>query len=182
VRGEAALAEAKLADEARAAGRARSRLHGLPIAIKDIFASPDFETTCGSRILGGFRAPYEATALRRLREAGLIVIGSSNMDEFAMGGSTENSAWQKTRNPWDLARVPGGSSGGSAAAVAARLVPAALGSDTGGSIRQPAALWCHRASPRTGASRATGWSRSRARSIRSARSRVPARTPRFCSA
>ena len=140
VRAEAALGEAKAADEARAAGRARSRLHGLPIAVKDIFASPDFETTCGSRILAGFRAPYEATALRRLREAGLVVLGSSNMDEFAMGGSTENSAWQKTKNPWDLSRVPGGSSGGSAAAVAARLVPAALGTDTGGSIRQPAAL------------------------------------------
>jgi len=140
VRGEAALAEARSADEARAAGRARSRLHGLPIAVKDIFASPDFETTCGSRILRGFRAPYEASVLRRLREAGLVVVGTTNMDEFAMGSSTENSAWKKTHNPWDLARVPGGSSGGSAAAVAARLVPAALGTDTGGSIRQPAAL------------------------------------------
>lgn len=140
VRGEAALAEAKAADDARAAGRARSRLHGLPIAVKDIFASPEFETTCGSRILAGFRAPYEATVLRRLRKAGLVVVGTTNMDEFAMGSSTENSAWKKTHNPWDLARVPGGSSGGSAAAVAARLVPAALGTDTGGSIRQPAAL------------------------------------------
>jgi aspartyl-tRNA(Asn)/glutamyl-tRNA(Gln) amidotransferase subunit A len=140
LRGDAALVEAKAADEARAAGHARSRLHGLPIAVKDIFASPDFETTCGSRILKGFRAPYEATVLRRLREAGLVVLGSLNMDEFAMGSSTENSAWQKTHNPWDLSRVPGGSSGGSAAAVAARLVPAALGTDTGGSIRQPAAL------------------------------------------
>jgi aspartyl-tRNA(Asn)/glutamyl-tRNA(Gln) amidotransferase subunit A len=140
VRGEAALAEAKAADEARSAGRPRSRLHGLPIAVKDIFASPAFETTCGSKILAGFRAPYEATALRRLREAGLVVLGSLNMDEFAMGSSTENSAWQRTKNPWDVARVPGGSSGGSAAAVAARFVPAALGTDTGGSIRQPAAL------------------------------------------
>ncbi len=140
VRGEAALAEARAADEARAAGRARSRLHGLPIAVKDILASPEFETTCGSRILAGFRAPYEATVLRRLRDAGLVVIGSTNMDEFAMGGSTENSAWKKTKNPWDPTRVPGGSSGGSAAAVATRFVPAALGTDTGGSIRQPAAL------------------------------------------
>ena len=140
LRGEAALADARAADEARAAGKARSRLHGLPIAVKDIFASPDFETTCGSRILRGFRAPYEATVLRRLRDAGLVVLGSTNMDEFAMGSSTENSAWKKTANPWDLTRVPGGSSGGSAAAVAARFVPAALGTDTGGSIRQPAAL------------------------------------------
>ncbi len=140
LRGEAALAEASAADAARKAGRARSRLHGLPIAVKDILASPDFETRCGSRILTGFRAPYEATALRRLRDAGLVVLGSTNMDEFAMGGSTENSALQKTRNPWDPTRVPGGSSGGSAVAVAARFAPAALGTDTGGSIRQPAAL------------------------------------------
>jgi len=140
LRAEAALAEASAADAERKAGRARSRLHGLPIAVKDILASPDFETRCGSRILTGFRAPYEATVLRRLREAGLVVLGSTNMDEFAMGGSTENSALAKTRNPWDPTRVPGGSSGGSAVAVAARFVPAALGTDTGGSIRQPAAL------------------------------------------
>ncbi|HXX48357.1 MAG TPA: Asp-tRNA(Asn)/Glu-tRNA(Gln) amidotransferase subunit GatA, partial [Myxococcota bacterium] len=140
LRGDAALAEARAADEARAKKRARSRLHGLPIAVKDIFASREFETHCGSRILAGFRAPYDATVLRRLAEAGLVVVGSTNMDEFAMGSSTENSAFQVTRNPWDPARIPGGSSGGSAAAVAARMVPAALGTDTGGSIRQPAAL------------------------------------------
>ena len=115
-------------------------MHGLPVAIKDILVSPDLETTCGSRILRGFRAPYEASVLARLRRAGLVIVGTTNMDEFAMGSSCENSALRRTTNPWDRARVPGGSSGGSAAAVAARAVPAALGSDTGGSIRQPAAL------------------------------------------
>ncbi len=109
VRGEAALAEARAADEARAAGKARSRLHGLPIAVKDIFASRAFETTCGSKILAGFRAPYDATVLGTLAEAGLVVVGSTNMDEFAMGSSTETSALHKTRNPWDTSRVPGGS-------------------------------------------------------------------------
>ncbi len=140
VRAEAAREEADAADRARAAGRARGRLHGLPLAVKDNLVSPDFETTCASRILQGFRAPYEATVLARLREAGMIVIGRQNMDEFAMGSSCENSSRGPTRNPWDLERVPGGSSGGGAASVAARQVPAALGSDTGGSIRQPAAL------------------------------------------
>ncbi len=140
VRAEAALRAADEADRARAAGKVHSALHGLPIAVKGILASPEFETTCGSRILKGFRAPYEATVLRKLREAGVIVVGSTNMDEFAMGSSCENSAYGPTRNPWNTDCVPGGSSGGSAAAVAARQVPATLGSDTGGSIRQPAAL------------------------------------------
>jgi aspartyl-tRNA(Asn)/glutamyl-tRNA(Gln) amidotransferase subunit A len=140
VRAEAAREEADRADRARAAGDARSPFHGLPVAIKDNLVSPDFETTCASRILAGFRAPYRAHVLTRLEEAGLVVLGTQNMDEFAMGSSCENSARGVTRNPWDLARVPGGSSGGPAASVAAREVPAALGSDTGGSIRQPAAL------------------------------------------
>jgi aspartyl-tRNA(Asn)/glutamyl-tRNA(Gln) amidotransferase subunit A len=140
LRDEEALRDADEADAARARGEARGPLHGLPIAVKDIFCSTRFETTCASRILAGFRSPYDATVVRKLREAGLVVIGSLNMDEFAMGSSTENSAYRPTRNPWDTGRIPGGSSGGSAAAVAAREVPWALGSDTGGSIRQPAAL------------------------------------------
>jgi aspartyl-tRNA(Asn)/glutamyl-tRNA(Gln) amidotransferase subunit A len=140
LRDEEALRDADEADAARARGEVRGPLHGLPIAVKDIFCSTRFETTCASRILAGFRSPYDATVVRKLREAGLVVIGSLNMDEFAMGSSTENSAYRPTRNPWDTGRIPGGSSGGSAAAVAAREVPWALGSDTGGSIRQPAAL------------------------------------------
>jgi aspartyl-tRNA(Asn)/glutamyl-tRNA(Gln) amidotransferase subunit A len=140
LRPEEALREAQGVDRARAQGDETRRFAGLPLAVKDILCSPELETTCASRILRGFRAPYEATVLQRLREAGLVVVGTTNMDEFAMGSSTENSSRHATRNPWDLTRVPGGSSGGSAAAVAAREVPVALGSDTGGSIRQPAAL------------------------------------------
>lgn len=134
-----ALEMAEAADRRRAQGEGGPLL-GIPLAIKDVLMTAGVPTTAGSRILEGFTPPYTATAVRRLFDVGAVLLGKTNTDEFAMGSSTENSGYVTTRNPWDLERVPGGSSGGSAAAVAARLAPGALGTDTGGSVRQPAAL------------------------------------------
>ena len=136
---EVTLAQARASDAKLAAGTA-GPLEGVPVAHKDVFVTRDFATTAGSKILQGYRSPFDATVVQRLAQAGMVTLGKLNCDEFAMGSANENSAYGAVTNPWDTARVPGGSSGGSAAAVAARLTPAATGTDTGGSIRQPASF------------------------------------------
>ncbi|MGU3293838.1 Asp-tRNA(Asn)/Glu-tRNA(Gln) amidotransferase subunit GatA [Williamsia sp. M5A3_1d] len=141
VTSDAALAAAEAVDASIAAGETpASSLAGVPLALKDVFTTTDAPTTAGSKILEGWIPPYDATVTRRLREAGIPILGKTNMDEFAMGSSTENSAYQLTRNPWDTTKIPGGSGGGSAAALASFQAPLAIGTDTGGSVRQPAAV------------------------------------------
>ncbi|HET6728702.1 MAG TPA: Asp-tRNA(Asn)/Glu-tRNA(Gln) amidotransferase subunit GatA [Jiangellaceae bacterium] len=137
---EGAIDAAEAVDARRARGEKLGPLAGVPLALKDVLTTIDMPTTCGSKILEGWRPPYDATVTRRLREAGIVILGKTNLDEFAMGSSTENSAFGPTHNPWDLDRIPGGSGGGSSASLASYQAPLAIGTDTGGSIRQPAAV------------------------------------------
>jgi len=137
---DGALAQAAAVDKKRAAGEKLAPLAGVPLALKDVLTQKGIPTTCGSKILEGWRPPYNATVTQKLLDAGVVILGKTNMDEFAMGSSTENSAYGTVHNPWDLSRIPGGSGGGSSASLAAFEAPLAIGTDTGGSIRQPAAV------------------------------------------